>query len=264
MHELYRNLINSDPKVLATMVALFGTFVAAALASTGYLYRMRVEQKKSFRKVLYFLLEIRNSVLVKLFDPEAAAEQYFRHMEGRLKIHGTCTAFEIPEEVRQMIVDHFRNIVAAQCTDIETRLLAPFEEALLEMAAINPTLAYRLYGRENVMTLIDHTRRYESEVLRALNQNVPGVIGQTMRETSAKVKNSALNELSVFLDNDIRLLARACGIQDRLRCRSILKKNLIQQNQIDFDALDTFFDQFDRDIVASVVAQSRVDQGVKA
>lgn len=262
MYGLYHDLMSSDPKVLATVVAVFGTFVAAALASFGYLYRMRVEQKKSLRKVLYFLLEIRNSVLAKLFDPEAAAQQYFEHMAGHFKIRGLNVEMEIPDEMRRMIVDHFRNLMSLQCTDIEARLLTPFQDALLDMATINPTVAYRLYGKEKVTDLIGHTRRYESEWTRMLDQNVPEVVGRTMRDTSAKIMNNAAQELSGLLDDDIRLLAKACGLRDYLQCKRILKQDLVERSRMDFSGLDSVFDELIADLVASAVAQNAVNQSV--
>lgn len=264
MYELYRDVMSSDPKVLATVVAVFGTFVAAAMASIGYLYRMRVEQKKSLRKVLYFLLEIRNSVLAKLFDPEAAAQQYFEHMAGRLKSRGIPSEMEIPDEMRRMIVDHFRNVVSLQCTDIEARLLTPFQDALLEMATINPTVAYRLYGKEKITNLVSHTRRYEAELARMLDPDVPEVVGRTMRETLTKTMSGAAQELSSLLDQDIRLLAKACGLRDYFQCRRILKQDLTNRNRLDFADLDSFFDEVIDDLVASVIAQNALNQSVQA
>lgn len=259
MHELYGDLINSDPKLLATVVAFFGTFIAAALASIGYLYRMRIEQKKSFRKVLYFLLEIRNSVLANLFDPETAAKQYFEHIESKLSAFGNTSPIEIPEQIRMMIVEHFRSVVSTQATDIKARLLAPFEQALLEMASINPTLAYRLYGKEKVMELVDHTRRYESEVVRSFTQDLPETIGPILRETSVKQTKSALHEISALLDDDIRLLAANCGIRERFQCWRILKKNLEYRNKIDFDELDTGIDELIREVVATFLVHNQIN-----
>jgi uncharacterized membrane protein len=58
--------------VIAETAGMIGIVTSAILASAGYLYKIRGDQKRNARRVLYFLLEIRFHVYAAMFDIEGA------------------------------------------------------------------------------------------------------------------------------------------------------------------------------------------------
>lgn len=260
MQTLFENLIVSDPKVLAAMFAVLGTVGAAVMSSAGYLFRAQTDQKKSLRKVLYLLLELRYAVLVRLFDPDVVTREYISHSSKRLSARGLeSNPDEVPAAYLELISTHFRNLGSSLRTEIDERLLTPFEDALLEMATIAPALAYQLRGREKLECVIGHTRQYQSQVSSLLASNIQEPLLKVMQDTSSDIKEEALEDLSKLLDRDVLMLAKACGRRDYRACKRIIKHGPSLKQQLDFDAIDALIDQvFDKLTTATAASGQKL------
>ena len=77
-----------DVDVTTFLVGITGLAFAAILSSVGYLYRGWLESRRSARKVLYLLLEIRYALSVSFFNAHSAKEEYIKHYSLHLKEKG--------------------------------------------------------------------------------------------------------------------------------------------------------------------------------
>lgn len=255
MDSLYREIMASDTKVITAMFAVVGTVIAAVLSSAGYLYRVQIEQKKSLRKVLYLLLEIRHSVIARLFDPDAATEEYLAEMTKRLEVRGIkYDNEELPMVYRELIKTHLDNLILCLRSELDERLLTPFEEALLEMSAVAPALAFQLRGREKLESVIGHTNQYMSQLSGKLEVDMPEPLLQLMLDTSSGMKAEVLEDIYETLNKDVMLLANACGWRDSRACRKIIVKGPSPKHHLDLSELDTVIDLLISSITTAVNA----------
>lgn len=225
---------------VAGIVGIAGIVIAALLSSFGYLYRVRLEGKRSARRLLYVLLELRHTIMASLFDPKTATEEYISHCS--FKMNKTTTSpsnSQFPPELKELISQHFYNIIDATRTNIETRLLPQFEDALDEMSQINPVLAYTLKGREKIEGLISHTNDYQENFLDLYSKaGVGEKVIEGMMNASVCLKNDAFGEIADGLDKDVISLAKFCGWRDVRNCRRVLNDGFNNDNKYDFAELD--------------------------
>lgn len=263
MEALFQNFLASDPKVITAMLAIVGTVIAAVLSSAGYLYRVRTDQKKSLRKVLYLLLEIRHAVISRFFDPEALTKEYLTEATKRLTTRGIKSdTEEIPAVYRELISAHFNNVISCLRSQLDERLLVPFEEALLEMATVAPALAFKLRGREKLEAVIGHTNQYESQLSGKLEVDIPEPFRQIMLETSSGLKEETLEDIYETLNKDVMLLAKACGRRDRHACQKIINEGPSPKQHLDLDELDALIDSLISAIATVVNAGGVKDKPV--
>ncbi|MGK0270019.1 MAG: nucleoside diphosphate kinase [Cocleimonas sp.] len=250
---MYSEIITSmDVKVIASVIGVFGLLVAALLSSAGYLYRSRLEGKKSARKVLYLLLEIRYAVKASLFDVNEMSAKYIAHYVSRMQAKGMPIK---KEEMEAMMLDtiksHFENVISALKTDVENRLLPPFEEALMELATVAPVLAYRLRGKEKVEALVDLTKSYiadvDSQIISKIDDDF---LKNILVKVSKSQQSNALNEVSANLDDDVLLLAKHCGRSDFSQCKKALNSGIT--SGVDFSTLDGLIDTMLESINAAI------------
>jgi len=196
---MYSEIITSmDVKVIASIIGVFGLLVAALLSSAGYLYRSRLEGKKSARKVLYLLLEIRYAIKAALFDVDEISARYISHYVNRMQEKGLPIKQEEMEAmILGIIKSHLENVISALKTDVKTRLLPPFEEALMELAAVAPVLAYQLRGKEKVEVLVDLTRSYIADVdSKIISKIEVNWMKSALSDASKAQQSNALSEVS--------------------------------------------------------------------
>jgi len=246
-----------DMEVITALLGIGGIVLAALMSSAGYLYRNSTEHKKSARKVLYLLLEIRQTIIASLFDPDEATDKYFIHYVRQLNAKGIeVKPEEVPEGMRMLVSGHFNNVISSLRTDIESRLLVPFEEALLELASVDPVLAYQLRGKEKLEKIAVHTRQYQSNV----NNQLDSITGEEwaqkfLLELSDDLKEEALDELSETINADVMALAKACGWFDYWKCKAVLANSLSNKNKYNFDDLDKVVDKLMAKLVVAATKQ---------
>lgn len=230
----------------AEWAGLIGIALAALLASVGYIYQVRVEHKKSVRRVLYFLLEIRFNVLAAVFDPKEATDKYAEHFLSRCSAEGFDTrGMEFPEGMRRMITSHFEQAITAAKSDLEERLLGQFEEALLQLASVHPVLSYRLLGRNRLEKLVGLTKAYGTEVIN-------GAIGDVQEQwakdllfgVSSEAQRKAFCEMASILDKDVLDLAWSCGYFEYRRCKRAIRNTAPRIDREFFAEIDPMINEF--------------------
>lgn len=234
-----------DIKLITALVGIAGILIAAILSSWGYFYRARIDAKKNARQVLYLLLEIRYATNTGLFDPDVATDKYLTHQMIRLSTPEVpLNKDELDQIFGDMIRTHFQNIINAVRVDIETRLLEPYEESLMELAATNPVLAFSLRGKEKLGSLASHSTDHVNTVDTTIESLIEEEwLLDVLSEAGNELKEETLQELSQSLDNDILMLAKHCSRSDLKECEHVLKNSINTSNIYDFSVIDTFIDK---------------------
>ncbi|MCH1930486.1 hypothetical protein L9G16_09860 [Shewanella sp. A25] len=233
-----------DVKFITAIFGIFGILLTTVISSVAYFYKAKVETKKSARKVLYFLLEIRYVIINTLFDPNKVAQNYLEHLRVMGKSKGLPIESSVFEgEIKSMIANYFQSLASSMKPDIEEKLLAPYEAALLEFSTVNPVLAYSLKGKEKLEAFISQTKSYrklyESDVIDSIEQ---GWLKDFMFSSSDVVNQNANEQLIKMIDEDITLLAKHCGHRDYRDCKKVLKMKTIDFKESDYLEVDAVID----------------------
>lgn len=233
-----------DVTVIASFIGVAGLAFAALLSSVGYFYRGSIESKRSARKVLYLLLEIRYSLNASLFNADKAKDEYIRQYTDRLKAKGIDVNREdIDAQIGSVVEDHFNSIAKTAKADIAERLIHPFEEALSELSQISPVLAYRLRGKEKIELIA----KLNSSYLGSFKDNfIDGVEAEwakaTIVEFAEEMENDALKKLSLNLDQEVTILSKRCGWKDSHECKGVLSAKFGEFDEQTFLELDKLID----------------------
>lgn len=254
--------MNFDATVIAALIGISGILIAAIVSSVGYSYKSWTEHKRSTRKVLYLFLELRHAIVSSLFDPKEATEEYISHYAKRLKNKGIeVDRKDMVSQLKDLVQGHFVNLISAIKIDIEAKLLTPFENALLEMATVNPVLAYQIRGKEKIEKLITHTNAYQQNVKNDLIDQIEQKwLKDVFEETTIELKNESLNELATTLDNEVLSLAKGCGWLDHRKCKKAIAKGINYDNRYNFEELDVFIDKFVEKIIKAANHKMKADE----
>lgn len=234
-----------DVKIIAALIALFGVLLASTLSAGAYFYKVRVEAQKSTKKSLYYLLEIRYFILTSLFDPKKETEAYIDHYSEHLSAKGIkLTRQDFEDTLVDLIRGHFENIMATLKTKVENELVQPYEDSLLELATINPVLAYSLKGREKLGELLSKAKNYSESVPE--NIDIPeGMewLTDLVPDISTEMSENAVEDSLSQLEADITALAKTCGRKTYKNTKEMLKKRLTFDDKDTFSELDIYMDQ---------------------
>ncbi|MDO6487909.1 hypothetical protein Q4503_09375 [Colwellia sp. 6_MG-2023] len=234
-----------DVKVIASLIALFGVLLASALSAGAYFYKVRAEAKKSARKSLYYLLEIRYFILTSLFNPERETELYLEHYCKHFTEKGIkLSKDDFDEGLVDLIQGHFENIVSTIKTKAEVDLVKPYEESLLELAGVNPVLSYSLKGKETLAKLISQANQYSESVPNKI-ELPEGMewMNDLVIEISNDMSDKAIEDSISQLEEDIIALAQTCGSKTHKNTKIVLENRPSLNNKDMFIELDSYMGQ---------------------
>lgn len=229
-----------DVKITAALIALSGIFITALFGLISYRYKVELEKKKSARSLLYILMELRYSIITSLFDPDEACDSYIKHITVKLNELGVSASTEQTDlDLRTTLLEYFYNLRNTISVDIKDRLLEPFEEALTELATIDPILAYQIKGKENLQQLLanndDHFKKVHQTIMPNLNQDWAK---QSILESTHKVKQDVIDYICSNLEKEILMVAKNCSKKDLKKCKRAMNKGLTNENKYSYSDLD--------------------------
>lgn len=228
-----------DIQILVSIIGLSG---AAILSSAAYFYKSLAESKRSARKVLYYLLEIRYAINTSLIDPKLLYEQYISScIEGLSKRGIPAKREELEPSVGHYIYNHLVNITDSVKTEIDEKIIAPYEHSLLQLAETDPILAYKLRGKERIQQAIIHTTQYTSTLESEFLPNLPpntDEINTALKNFSSSQKYGVIKDIETYFNDQIIMVAKSCGLIEYLKCKKALKKPLNQTRNIDASDID--------------------------
>lgn len=236
-----------DIKITLGIISIAGILISALISSAAYFYKSRTEIKRSNRRVLYLLLEIRFSFGISVINPTKFTDAYLNHYVKRLESKGIpCKRDDFQGMFYELVFSHINEMLAVSRADIENRLLQPFEDALIELSNINPTLAYRLKGHEKLQKLLDQSKQYlqNTTVLFMGGQIKEDWLNKAFSDAVAKMEEAIVSDLYETLDSDIIKLSSSCGLSYKKECEEIVSSRRSATENFDFKDLDRYLDGF--------------------
>jgi len=236
---------------------LVGIIVAALLATGGYLLRWQHEYRKSARRALYLLLQIRNAAIDSIFSPADATDAYIDHLVSFFKEKGIpASRDDVTEDMKNVISSHFQNLIDAIRQEIEGSTLEQYEKALYELSAQNPVLAYQLQGKEKFQKLLDVTRAYNESILDKIESPLSEEVTDSLESTITSFEPEVQKEVIDLLDEDILKLSKYCSSYDYRHCKKQLISKPFKAKEYDFSDLDEIFTKFFA-ILAQTISQKK-------
>lgn len=198
--------------------------LSALLASIGYFWKLLRESKCNIRRVLYFVLEIRHSLIVSTIDSEALCDEYLDLYLKQCASKGVPID-HLPDGIRDLVANNLERIKEIARSAIHDRLLNQYETELLALAGTNPTLAHRLLGRHKIEPLAVSTASASRQALEIGLEIIKEPWAQDfMKSLTRKLQEDAAVELLSILDRDVLLLARRSGPLELYRCARLLRR----------------------------------------
>lgn len=252
--------MNLDVKIIAVLIGILLTVI---ISVCGYFYKSHDERKKSARKTLYFLLEIRYFIITSLFDPKEQTELLLKTLVLKLNERDfQCTIEELPKPLNNHIYQLINNIITSLREELITNLIQPYEENLIELSSINPVLAYTLRGRHKIEKLISHTAEYTQDLAYVFetsddeNQWFKEFVENSSTEILQKAKDDALNDFN----EDIMLLAKFCGKSTVKRIEILLAQTVTFNSKQALKELDVTIDAIVNKMIEVQIANMQGDK----
>lgn len=188
-----------------------GVFISVIAAAVGYWFRIRMEQKRTVRRVLYCMLEIRTAAIRQFMDnPETdkAARQLMGISEDAVKNQGH---FELKGNMFKLPDEYIRD----------------YETAIYELSKDRPLLAVELRGSEKFHTTMEAVRKAFTEGCSFFlkNTNTTFFESKSMRELAERFGEKIRQEIE-SLDKLILQVAKASGLSKQTKI--ILQKRTVE------------------------------------
>jgi len=220
---------------VASLLGIVGIVLSALLGSVGYFFKVRADRKKSSKNVLYYLLEIRHSLLLNHIDPKEVTKSYLEFLDNWSSKNSIGQSPTFPEAFTALIQALMQNSFLAQGSIIDEQLINQFHLALIDLSKDDPILAYRIKGKEKLNSLIGLQDQY-AEGLKSLPEIAADpAASQFISEQLHIKKSETIDELVSDLNYDIKLVSKKCGLLTYFKSKTILKK--VISRKIDFTEL---------------------------
>jgi hypothetical protein len=240
--------MNMSSVVIPAITILLG----ALPASLGYLFKVRRDQQRSAKRVLYYLLEIRATAIQGLIRPDSLLTDALSTLEGSAQRYDPSISIadlEMPEghvEKMEEMFEELSNIRSASLPDQE-----PYLQALETLAEDYPVLAFNIRCNEYLKKWAEIGEAY-NEWYKDSIQSVEGV-PEPVRQAALKLANKSILESRTGLvddiDADLTVLAKCCGWKSRLNVRAKLKHRPSFEPDDDLtNDVNSAFDEYMTDI----------------
>ncbi len=152
-----------DAKVIGILAtASFG----AIIASIGYLIKIKREQRRATRTVLFYLLELHHLFSRFHFSVMLFPSHYAEICKAAFTKKGLPFTDVEAKLFSEVIEQTVRNSGVFRIDEFELEIAMPFTVALTELSREDPLLAYRLKGKESISK---STKLIQSYLLSATN-----------------------------------------------------------------------------------------------
>lgn len=222
-------------EIIAALIGLGGVALASFLGGLGYFLRTRSERLESRRVVLFYLLEIRHAFLANMFEPKDVLKQYLAYCDGFFKKNGIVGDGEIPEDIKLLLLNHFTAVRDLVQQRLEEEIVAPFINALNNLAKQAPIMAFKIRGKESIGKLIILQNNYADGFQKTESVSAAPILSKVITSQLDNLRNTNISELNDELNQVIKMVAKSCGLLSYFECRNILKIEV--KAEIDFSEM---------------------------
>lgn len=213
-----------DTAIVVTLIGLLGS---AIIAAVGYLFKIKREARRSGRRLLYVLLEIRHGLKATLLDPEKAIKEFNECFISYFKEKGFSDEM-MPDlkVIEEMAVSHISSVLEANKSDFDERLLTIYENALSDLACEAPVLAFMLKGKDKLEEIALKSSDYLDSSSSSLkkydhNEETELAISHIYDFANDEVKQKLMG----MFNEELMLLARYCGRKELKQVKLIIEND---------------------------------------
>jgi len=186
--------MNEIFEIVKYLLPLFGVFIGWLLTRKSENERTLKEDKKRLKRTLYYLLELRYQLKLSEKDDEFI-QIYLGIMKEKLGQFAQPT----PDQITRIIELLKDKILTYKPHDSGEKLLTDrFMESVDNLSEIEPVLAYRLNGKQNLKKLIDGIENVSLESLLGLGESKKD-LDNAIAHFRPKYFKEALNELDSII-----------------------------------------------------------------
>ncbi len=176
----------------APILSLIGVFVGWGLTQLTNYFNIYLNDRRTLRETLYFLLEMQHQIeTIKSIDE--GANSYLQTLN--LSIPNFTSSQEEYDQVlhvfRKMIIDFHNPRIQIELQELNES----YDNCLLKLASVDPISAFRLKGKNKIISYLNQWNNYASEtILSNLNVNADPKAIELSNELIPQVENGLINE----------------------------------------------------------------------
>lgn len=231
-----------------SIVSIIGIFLTALFSSIGYFYKVRSEKKKSIRKTLYLLLEIRYSLSLELISASKVKSNHMSSLNEVLLKRGIkLSDHEIDQSnVFTPIIDsQLDNIKESKFSDIDDDFITAFEESLSQLSESFPVLAYKLKGKDKLKNLSKLKNTSIMKLKHLLpEENLKGVEDDFWPFLEGFLKERLKHHLLDSFNKPILMLAEELGKKTYAACQDIINIDFEENTELSINEVEILLDAF--------------------
>ncbi len=198
-------------EIIKTIVPLFGVLVGWLLSERAKVFADKRQDKRKLRKLLFFLLELRYH-FAKELSTELDIDKYLKifstTLSKKLNTEVDLLAGQpIPYDVKPFILELLQKATVKGRDDKFEYLSTNIDKILMDLAEIDPLLAFELNGRHNIKERLSRANELYSEMeefATSQNEQIPFDLRQFFNPKLTK-------ELLEDLDESIEKIAGKIG-----------------------------------------------------
>ncbi len=215
--------------------------ISAFVAACAYWAKTRHERRRATRTALYYLLELHYLVHRLLVVAKAGPEPLVRQITAALKKHGRPVTDAESEEATKGFQPLIQVFIQTRLDELSVETREPFAKALADLAKEDPILAFKLRGRDKLLTL---------------SQNLQSMMQKASLQAPASVAGMdayILKEAASDLDHALKTTAWRCDIFTHVLVWLRLRKVAFNKP----GELEEFYEELAEQAVAAMKAAER-------
>ena len=193
-------------EILKYSLPLLGVVIGWFLSQLGEQFKVLREDKRRIKKTIFYLLEVRHHLAI-LIDVDKSLRKYISILRKKFPRMFPITVSD--DEIVSIISIFLNGVLQGRpliTEDDLKNLNSNYTKSIESLSEIDPILAFRLYGRQNVQPMLkDFAQRMKGSVSQ-LNNN-PNDAAE-VDKVFEKISPSVLNELLGDLNEIILSLAK--------------------------------------------------------
>lgn len=219
-----------------------GVFVSVLAAAIGYWVRIRSEQKKVIKRVLFHLLEIRYKARFLAPPSKESIKAFTQRYYASLNEKQIDLEKEIPEEVLQAVIEHVIGQAMLDRSHFSPDFSKNFRSSINQLAETYPRLAFLLHESDELGLLLSRVDELNSEVLTKLSLNDDGSMADDLPSLLQSISREG-RRFNIARNNEgidllIRALSKKCGFREWSRNKKLLKLVHDDTNNLSDEEMD--------------------------
>lgn len=234
-----------DPKLLAAIVGVFGIVFTSLVAAFAYVWKAKAEERKSIRRVLYLLLEIRITIQSSIVKIDNLLPLFTARLKVLLKNkfgQEVEDDFEFPGPLKGLVEGFLKQVIEEVTPNLTEELLEPYEAALDQLSVVNPLLAHKLKGKHHIQKLVQLMHNYNSSIDSELFSKIQDApFCNILTDYVDGERKAQFESIVTALNRNVLLVSSTAGWLQHWKIKLYIKKS--QSKADDFSDIDQAFER---------------------